>query len=52
MIVSPFSEDNNKLFPKMTHRFFDDHRVRREHALQQRLEQLAPLLLDGGRAIL
>jgi hypothetical protein len=52
MIVPPFSADNNKLFPKMTHPYFDDHRVRREHALQQRLEQLAPLLLDGGRAIL
>ena len=52
MIVPQFSEDDNELFPLMTHRYFDDHRVRREHALQLRLKQLAPPLLEGGRAIL
>src|SRR6516165_6855954 len=52
MIVLPFSEDDNKLISLMTHPYFDDHRVRREHALQLRLKQLVPPLLDGGRAIL
>jgi hypothetical protein len=36
----------------MTHPYFDDHRVRKEHALQLQLKQFAPPLLDGGRAIL
>ena len=52
MIVPPFSEYDNSRFPTMTHPYFDDHRVRREHALQLRLKQLAPPLLEGGRAIL
>src|SRR6266536_5001474 len=52
MIVSPFAEDDNEDFPTITRPYFDDHRVRREHALQQHLKQLAPTMVDGGRAIL
>jgi hypothetical protein len=52
MIISPFSEENNSRFPLMTQPYFDDHLVRREHSLQLHLKQLAPPLLEGGRAIL
>jgi hypothetical protein len=52
MIVPPFSEYDNSRCPTMTHSYFDDQRVRREHALQLQLKQLAPPLLEGGRAIL
>ena len=52
MILPPFAEDYNEHFPTITHPYFDDHQVRREHHLQQRLKQLAPAILDGGRAIL
>ena len=52
MILPPFAEDYNERFPTITHPYFDDHQVRREHALQLRLKQLAPATLDGGRAIL
>ena len=52
MILPPFAEDYNEHFPTITHPYFDDHQVRREHALQLRLKQLAPTMLDGGRAIL
>src|SRR6266566_3845799 len=52
MILPPLAEDYNEDFPMTTHPYFDDHQVRREHALQLRLKQLAPTMLDGGRAIL
>jgi hypothetical protein len=52
MILPPFAEEYNERFPTITQAYFDDHQVRREHALQQRLKQLAPPMLDGGRAIL
>ena len=52
MILPPFAEDYNENFPTIAHPYFDDHQVRREHALQQRLKQHAPAILDGGRAIL
>ena len=52
MILPPFAGDDNSRFPTFTHPYFDDYRVKREHALQLRLKQLAPPLLDGGRAIL
>jgi hypothetical protein len=52
MIISPFTEDNNSRFPTMTQPYFDDHLVRRDHTLQLLLKQLAPALLEGGRAIL
>ena len=52
MILPPLAEDYNENFPTIAHPYFDDHQVRREHALQQRLKQLAPAILDGGRAIL
>jgi hypothetical protein len=52
MILSPFAEDYNEKFPTIAHPYFDDHQIRREHALQRRLKQLAPVILDGGRAIL
>ena len=42
MILPPFAEDYNENFPTIAHPYFDDHQVRREHALQQRLKQLAP----------
>ena len=43
MILPPFTEDYNSHFPTITHPYFDDHQVRRQHA---------PAILDGGRAIL
>jgi hypothetical protein len=52
MILLPFAKDYNEGFPTITQAYFDDLQVRREHALQQRLKQLAPTMLDGGRAIL
>ena len=52
MILPPFTEDYNEHFPGIAHPYFDDHQVRREHALQQHLKQHAPAILDGGRAIL
>ena len=52
MILPSFAEDYNVRFPTITQAYFDDHQVRREHALQLRLKQLAPTMLDGGRAIL
>jgi hypothetical protein len=52
MILPPFAGDYNARFPTITEPYFDDHRVRREHFLQLRLKQLAPTMLDGGRAIL
>jgi len=52
MIVPPLSEDCNERFPAITNPFFDDHHARTAHHLQQRLKQLAPTTLDGGRAIL
>ena len=52
MILPPLAEDYNERFPTITRAYFDDHQVRREHALQLRLKQLAPPMLDGGRAIL
>jgi hypothetical protein len=52
MILPPLAEDYNENFPNITHRFFDDHYVRTDHYLQQRLKQLAPATLVGGRAIL
>jgi hypothetical protein len=52
MIVPPFSENDNDGFPKITHRFFDDQQIKREHALQLYLKQLAPSLLESGRDIL
>ncbi len=52
MILPPFAGDYNPRFSNITHPYFDDHQVRRERALQQRLKQLAPPMLDGGRAIL
>jgi hypothetical protein len=52
MILPPFAGDYNPRFSNITHPYFDDHEVKREHSLQLRLKQLAPLMLDGGRAIL
>ena len=52
MILPPLAEDYNEGFPTIPHTYFDDHQVKREHALQLRLKQLAPTILDGGRAIL
>ncbi len=52
MIISPFSEDNNSCYPTITQHYFDDHLIRRDHTLQLLLKQLAPALLEGGRAIL
>jgi hypothetical protein len=52
MILPPLADDCNERFPTMEHPYFDDHLIRREHFLQQRLKQLAPTTLDGGRAIL
>src|SRR6266702_7439173 len=52
MILPPLTEDYNEHFPGIAHPFFDDHLIRREHALQLRLKQLAPSLIEGGRAIL
>jgi hypothetical protein len=52
MIIPPFAVDDNARFPTLPHPYFDDHQVKREYALQLRLKQLAPPLLDGGRAIL
>jgi len=52
MILPFLSDDGNERFPSITHLFFDDHRARTEHHLQQRLKQHAPPMLDGGRAIL
>ena len=52
MIVPPFAEDDNEDFPTLPIRYFDDHQVKREHALQLCLKQLAPTILEGGRAIL
>ena len=52
MILPPLAEDYNEHFPGIAHPFFDDHQARREHHLQQRLKQQAPVTLDGGRAIL
>ncbi len=52
MILPPLSGDCNERFPTMAHPLFDDQYARREHYLQQRLKQLAPVTLDGGRAIL
>jgi hypothetical protein len=52
MILPPLSGDYNEEFPTHAQLYFDDHQARREHALQQRLKQLAPTMLDGGRAIL
>ena len=52
MILPPLAEDYNEHFPGIAQPFFDDHQARREHHLQQRLKQQAPVTLDGGRAIL
>jgi hypothetical protein len=52
MILPPLTDDCNARFPMFTQPYFDDHQARREHSLQQRLKQLAPVTLDGGRAIL
>jgi hypothetical protein len=52
MILPPFAGYYNEDFPVITQPYFDDHRVRREPALQRRLKQFAPAILDGGRAIL
>ena len=52
MILPPLAGDCNERFPAITHPFFDDHHARTAHDLQQRLKQLAPATLDGGRAIL
>lgn len=52
MILPPFADDCNPRFPMVTQPYFDDHQVKKEHFLQQRLKQLAPPLFDGGRAIL
>jgi hypothetical protein len=52
MILPLFENDCNERFPMITQPYFDDHQIRREHFLQQRLKQLAPTTLDGGRAIL
>lgn len=52
MILPPFAKDDNERFPTITQPYFDDHLVRKEHALQLHLKQLAPTLLAGGRAIL
>ena len=52
MILPPLTKDYNEHFPGIAQPFFDDHLIRREHALQLRLKQLAPPLIEGGRAIL
>jgi hypothetical protein len=52
MILPPFAEEFNEDFPTIPQPYFDDHQVRKEHHLQQRLKQFAPPVLDGGRAIL
>jgi len=52
MILPFLSDDGNERFPSITHLFFDDHRTRADHHLQQRLKQHAPPMLNGGRAIL
>ena len=52
MILPPLTNDCNARFPESTHPFFDDHYVRTDHYLQQRLKQLAPATLVGGPAIL
>ncbi len=52
MIIPPLAEDYNEKFPGIAHPYFDDHQVKRVHHLQQRLKQLVPATLDGGRAIL
>jgi hypothetical protein len=52
MIIPPFAGDYNERFPTITQAYFDDLQVKREHALQLCLKQLAPPMLDGGRAIL
>ncbi len=52
MILPPLAEYCNERFPTITHPYFDDHHTRTEYRLQQRLKQLAPTTLDGGRAIL
>ena len=52
MILPPLAEDYNERFPTITQPYFDDHQARREHSIQLRLKQHAPVILDGGRAIL
>src|SRR5258708_35846488 len=52
MILPSLAEVCNERFPALTHLFYDDHHARTAHHLQQRLKQLAPTTLDGGRAIL
>ena len=52
MILPPFADDCNPRFPMVTQPYFDDHQVKKEHFLQLCLKQLAPPMLDGGRAIL
>ena len=52
MILPPLAEEYNENFPGIAHPYFDDHLTRREHVLQLRLKQLAPPLIEGGRAIL
>jgi hypothetical protein len=52
MILPPFAEEFNEDFPTIPQPYFDDPQVRKEHRLQQRLKQLVPATLDGGRAIL
>jgi hypothetical protein len=52
MILPPLSDDCNARFPTIGNPNFDDHYARREHYLQQRLKQYAPVTLDGGRAML
>jgi hypothetical protein len=47
-----FPGDYNDRLPEIVPRLFDDHTIRAEYMLQQRLQQRAPLTLDGGRAIL
>jgi hypothetical protein len=52
MILPPLADDYNERFPTITQPYFDDHQIRREHALQLCLKQFAPTTLDGGRDIL
>ena len=52
MILPPLSGEYNEEFPIYSQAYFDDLQVKREHALQLCLKQLAPTMLDGGRAIL
>ena len=52
MILPPLTDDCNARFPTMGNPYFDDHQARREHSIQLRLKQHAPVTLDGGRAIL